>query len=137
MSATKRQLSSRNSTGYTGVYKKGERFVAQIYIDRKVKHLGTYDTPKEAALAFDRAVVQHKLPSSRLNFFDRVPIDGEDYDETMKPKKKGRLASTSTSVSGYRGVTKRGNLPRPLLLLVNRNQRRHPDSHVARLNQKE
>jgi len=35
----------------------GERFLASISIDNKKKHLGTYDTPQEAALAYDRAVV--------------------------------------------------------------------------------
>jgi hypothetical protein len=47
----KRRLDLRNSTGYTGVAKTGKRFMAQIYFDRKIKYLGTYDTPKEAALA--------------------------------------------------------------------------------------
>ena len=67
----KRRLASTNTSGYTGVRKRGKRFKAQIKIDRKIKSLGTYDTPKEAALAYDRAVVQHKLSSYKLNF----PID--------------------------------------------------------------
>ena len=46
----------------------GKRFKAQIYVDGKKQYLGTYATAKEAALAYDRAVVvQHKLPSSKLN----------------------------------------------------------------------
>ena len=80
--------------------------MAKIYFDRKLKHLGTYDTPKEAALAYDREVVQHKLPSSKLNYPDGLPIDDEDYEEFMNPKKKGRLASNNTT--GYTGVYKRG-----------------------------
>jgi hypothetical protein len=106
MSGKKRKLSSANTTGYHGVYKIGERFRAAITIDHKTKSLGTYDTPKEAALAFDRAVVQHKLPSSKLNYPDGLPIDDEDYDELMNPKKKRRLASTNTT--GYNGVYKSG-----------------------------
>ena len=102
----KRRLRSTNKTGYTGVYKRGKRFEAQITIYPKQKHLGTYDTPKEAALAYDRAVVQHKLPSSKLNYPDGLPIDDEDYEELMNPKKKRRLASRNTS--GYTGVCKIG-----------------------------
>jgi hypothetical protein len=102
----KRRLKSNNSTGYNGVYKSGKRFASKIYINRKNKYLGTYATPKEAALVYDRAVVQHKLSSSRLNYPDGLPIDDEDYKELMNPKKKRRLASTNTS--GYTGVYKSG-----------------------------
>jgi len=46
-----------NSKWYTGIQ--------QVY-RYKTKHiLAHYDTAKEAAQAFDRAVVQHQLPSSR------------------------------------------------------------------------
>ena len=105
----RKKLSSANTTGYHGVHKIGERFRAAVTIDGKTKSFGTYDTPKEAALAVDRAVVQHKQPSSRLNYPDGLPIDDEHYDEhyeeLMNPKKR-RLASTNTS--GYRGVRKSG-----------------------------
>jgi len=101
-----------NTTGYRGVYiveyrgvsKRGTRFHARINIDGRQKYLGTYDTPKEAALAYDRAVVQHKLSSSKLNYPDGLPIDDEDYEELMNPKKKRRLHSNNTT--GYTGVSK-------------------------------
>jgi hypothetical protein len=35
------------------VYKRGERFVAQIFVNKKRTYLGTYDTPKEAAVAYE------------------------------------------------------------------------------------
>ena len=106
MSSKKRKLSSANTTGYTGVYKIGKRFMARISIDRKRRSLGTYDTAKEAALAYDRAVVHHKLSSSKLNYPDGLPLDDEDYEALMNPKKKRRLSSANTV--GYRGVTKNG-----------------------------
>ena len=98
----KRTLHINNTTGYTGVYKIGKKFVAKISLDGKLKYLGRYDTPIEAALAFDRAVIQHKLSSSRLNYPDGLPIDDEDYDELMNPKKKRRLQSNNTT--GYTGA---------------------------------
>ena len=52
-----------NTTGVTGVSKSGERFYARIWVDRKHKYIGTYETLKEAALAYDQAVAQHRLSS--------------------------------------------------------------------------
>jgi len=99
-----RRRSSNNTTGYTGVSKRRKRFRAEIRIDGKNKYLGTYDTPKEAALVFDRAVTQHKLPSSKLNYPDGLPLDDEDYDELMNPKKTRRRSSNNTT--GYTGVVR-------------------------------
>ena len=68
MSSKKRKLASNNTTGYAGVYKKGERFYAQIRIDGKKYHLGTFDSAKEAAVAYDFAAIKGKRPKSDLNF---------------------------------------------------------------------
>jgi hypothetical protein len=92
-SSKKKRLHSKNtSAGYRGVRKNGKSkmsFQAQIQIDNKLKYLGTgtHETPKEAALAFDRAVVKHKLSSSKLNYPDGLPIDDEDYEAITNPKK--------------------------------------------------
>jgi hypothetical protein len=93
MNPKKKRLHSKNtSAGYRGVRKNGKSkmsFQAQIQIDNKLKYLGTgtHETPKEAALAFDRAVVKHKLSSSKLNYPDGLPIDDEDYEAITNPKK--------------------------------------------------
>jgi hypothetical protein len=68
MSSKKRKLNSTNTSGYRGVCKRGERFVAQIAVNKKMTYLGTYDTPKEAAVVYDRAVIKHNLSKDRLNF---------------------------------------------------------------------
>jgi len=91
----KRRLASTNTTGYTGVYKNGERFIAQIYVDRKTKSLGTYDTPKEAALAFDRAVIQHRLPSSKLNFPNDYTTSSEDEESSDEESEDSSSSSDS------------------------------------------
>lgn len=59
----------RKHRSYIGVViNKRQKFVAQIYIHNEQKKLGTYDTPEEAAHAFDRAVIERQLPSSLLNY---------------------------------------------------------------------
>jgi len=96
----KKEDGSKKNVKFKGVIKRGEkRFRAQIYIDGKKHFPGTFDTPKEAAQAYDRAAIQAGRPTSKLNFLDQVP---KDY----KPKKK-ELASNNTT--GYRGVCKKGN----------------------------
>ena len=84
----------------------GRFFIAQMYLKGKVTGLGAYDTSKEAALAYDRAIVHHKLSSSKLNYPDGLPLDDEDYEALMNPTKKRRLSSGNTM--GYRGVTRNG-----------------------------
>ena len=75
----KRRLLSANTTGYNGVTKTpSKRYQAKIYIDHKTKPLGTYDTPKEAALAFDRAVIKYKRPSSLLNYPNDYTTSSDD-----------------------------------------------------------
>jgi len=78
---------------------KSGRFQAQIRIDGKKQYLGSFDTPKEAARAYDRAAMQAGRPPTTLNYQDKVPMD-------YKAKKK-KLRSDNTI--GYRGVSKMGN----------------------------
>ena len=41
-----------NKTGYPGVFKRGERWSAQIYLNHQFVHLGHYATPDEAFLVY-------------------------------------------------------------------------------------
>jgi len=85
---------------YKGVLKtKSGRFRAKINIDGKYQHIGTFDTSKKAARAYDRAAMQAGHPPTKLNYQDKVPMN-------YKPKMK-KLRSNNTI--GYRGVAKRGN----------------------------
>lgn len=52
VASRKRKTSSK--TGYTGVYREGKRFRAVISMKGKSFHLGMYDTPEEAALAYNK-----------------------------------------------------------------------------------
>lgn len=53
------QRSRRNKTGYSGVYKTGNRYMTTICIDRKVKYLGTFDTPELAHAEYKKAKQEH------------------------------------------------------------------------------
>ena len=85
----KKEGGSKNKVKYKGVKKSGKKFYAQIYIDGKHQSLGTFDTPKEAAEAYDLATIQAGRPTSKLNFLDQVP-------KFYKPTKK-KLSSTNTT----------------------------------------
>jgi hypothetical protein len=102
----RRKVASNNTTGFKGVSRNGKKFQAKITIDRKPKHLGTYDTAKAAGLAYDRAVVQHKQPTFALNFPDGLPIDDEDYEELKNPKRKSSSWNGKRNITGYTGVSK-------------------------------
>ena len=61
-------LHSTNTTGYRGVSKKGNRFQGKIRISGTQQCIGTYDTAKEAAIAYDLAAIQAKHRRDGLNF---------------------------------------------------------------------
>lgn len=50
-----RTKQSNNTTGFKGVYRRGQKYVAKIVISRKQKHLGIRDTPEEAASLYREA----------------------------------------------------------------------------------
>ena len=58
-----------NTSGYTGVgwRKSAKRWIAYITVDQKFIFLGYYDTPEEAALAYNRAATKYRGEFAVLN----------------------------------------------------------------------
>ena len=98
----KKKLSSSNTTGYRGVYKKGNRFKVTIHIDDRRHHVGQFDTTKEAAIAWDLAAIQAKRPMSDLNFPDMIHVKKEI------PRIKKRKLTKCTNTTNFNGVSKAG-----------------------------
>ena len=89
MPKSKRKRRSTNASGYFGVSLNGKRYCAQIWVGGKTKNLGTHNTAKQAAKAYDAAAIKAGRPLSKLNFPKKVPYT--------------KLRSTNTS--GYHGVS--------------------------------
>ena len=58
----------RNKTGFNGVSKKRKKFKASISIDGKNTKLGTFTKARDAAMAYDEAIVANQLPSKNEKF---------------------------------------------------------------------
>ena len=55
--ARNRQLQRNNSSGFMGVCRDGNRWRAQLSHLGEIRHLGSFGSPREAALAYDAAVI--------------------------------------------------------------------------------
>ena len=87
-------LLSTNTVGYRGVSKNGNKFMTQLTVDGKCKHIGLYITAKEAAIAYDRALLKANKSTTKLNFpgmvhnLDVEPIRKRRKKKVVVAKKK-------------------------------------------------
>ena len=61
--------------------KKGEKFRASISIDGKRKHLGYFTRARDAAMAYDEAIVKYHQPRTKFNFPEGMPIEVQSDDD--------------------------------------------------------
>ena len=54
---------------------------SKAHIDGKIKHIGTFTKPRDAAMAYDEAIVANHLPWKKLNFPDGMPIEDQSDDD--------------------------------------------------------
>jgi len=101
-----------NTTGFKGVTRNENKYKAQIKIDGTNKSFGTFDTTTKAALAYDRAVIQNKFPSSWLNFVHSEYSHEDDEEEEVDEEELTRNPQqqlSSWNTTGFKGVRQRGN----------------------------
>jgi hypothetical protein len=97
-SRRKRVRRSKGKCGFIGVTMNLKKFQARIMIDSKKKCIGSFDTAKQAAEAFDKEAIKLRRPFSKLNYPKKAPVG---YTPIQQP-----LHSNNTV--GYRGVSKYG-----------------------------
>ena len=66
-----------NTTGFNGVSKQGKKFRARIRIDGKLKYLGVFTRARDAAMAYDKAIVKYHQPRTKFNFPDGMPLEDQ------------------------------------------------------------
>ncbi|MCB0571630.1 MAG: hypothetical protein KDC66_17790 [Phaeodactylibacter sp.] len=77
VASRKRKTSSK--IGYTGVYKENNRYRAVISINRKSVHIGMFDTPEEAAMAYNKKSRELYGDDGKLNVI-KSRKGGEDEE---------------------------------------------------------
>jgi len=70
-----------NTTGFNGVSKKRKKFRANIRINGNVKYLGTFTRARDAAMAYDEAIVKYHQPRIKFNFPEGMPIEDQSDDD--------------------------------------------------------
>jgi hypothetical protein len=71
----RKRLNSTNTSGYMGVSwsKASKRWQANIRVNGKKVGLGYFDTPEDAALAYDKAARQRSAAAAFVNFPEVLP----------------------------------------------------------------
>lgn len=69
-----RRIAADNTSGFKGVYRRGKKWAAQIYLNKERHYLGAWQTPEEAARAYDEAAKRLFGEFARLNFPDDASL---------------------------------------------------------------
>jgi hypothetical protein len=100
--------SSSNQTGFSGVSKKVcGKYVAQIREHGKVRHLGIFATPEEAALCYARHVGAERVATEAEEARSEGPQPLTADEARAAAAAEGlELVASSSSEPGFKGVRK-------------------------------
>ena len=74
--AMNRAMAANNTSGFKGVSRRGSKWVAYVKVKGRQTHLGYFDTPQQAALAYDAAALESFGEFARPNFPKKVTSRG-------------------------------------------------------------
>ena len=60
---------------------KGQEFRSMDRIDGKHKYLGRFTKARDAAMAYDEAIVKYHQPRTKFNFPEGMPIEDQSDDD--------------------------------------------------------
>ncbi len=101
MPKSRRKRRSKSKSGYFGVIKvKSGRYQARmrINIDNKPKYLGSYDTARQAANAYDKEAIILQRPFSTLNFPKRAPAGYTPIQQPLFVTKASRSTNFEAKI---------------------------------------
>ena len=88
-SVASRQRKTSSKVGYTGVYQENNRYRAVISINRKSVHIGMYDTPEEAAMAYNKKSKELYGEDGKINVIKKN-TKSKAVKKKKTPTKRGR-----------------------------------------------
>ena len=99
--------SSSSETGFKGVKKRGSKYVANIKENSKLRHLGTFATPEEAALCCARRVRARRAAAEAGEATGDGPQPLTADEARAAAAAEGlELEPSSSSATGFKGVVK-------------------------------
>ena len=117
---TKRKRTTK--TGLIGVDTLSSgRFQAKIWLDRKWKYLGSFDTKKEAAKTHDNEAIKQCLPFSKLNYPKEAPVGYLPMQQVLP----------INNTVGYRGAYRSGKSFRAKIRLYTDGAKRGVSTNIG------
>ena len=68
--------------------KAGQKFKARIRIDGKLKYLGIFTRARDAAMAYDKAIVKYDQPRTKFNYPEEDPEEKDEEEEQEEREEK-------------------------------------------------
>jgi len=94
-----RKRGKNNTTGYKGIKRQGNKWQAKIGYQGKQRYLGTFETPEEAAQAYDKAAIELYGDFARGNLTESPETVGKYKLPAPRGKRLRRV-----NTSGFCGV---------------------------------